>query len=422
MKNAMLVRILAVTLVAAAGSCAMAQDAITLFGQTYRVQRLDYSQQVGFPGVTFPSDTVKLFEVEGAHWLGNDKLLMSADDMTDLFIGEPDNWIVEINVVTGPGGVVSLTPSRRLVTVADFDLNPGGITVNNSPTGLGANGNLVVGGNDGFLSAFALNGTNSGSLLQTNTNQLCPVQSGGCLVNITGTNFNLEDITFVPAIGNRPAQLMTINQDLGGLDITGVERRGTNGALLGSFPVGGTVFPALAGGVSKGITYMPDSPKLPAQIRRPEGVLLVSFDRGFPALQAFDIDGNLIATEILTTTGTPQPPFRLDMIGCSLRLHLESLAADPITGRLFLVNQGNFNACNYMWVLTPACASDIAGPGPSVGPDGELTADDIILFISWFTSGNTQADIASPGPTAGADGEFTADDVILFISRFTNGC
>jgi probable HAF family extracellular repeat protein len=71
----------------------------------------------------------------------------------------------------------------------------------------------------------------------------------------------------------------------------------------------------------------------------------------------------------------------------------------------------------------PCCGpSDIAGPGPSVGPDGELTADDVILFINWFTNGNPLADIAGPGPSVGPDGEFTADDVILFIGWFSAGC
>jgi hypothetical protein len=71
-----------------------------------------------------------------------------------------------------------------------------------------------------------------------------------------------------------------------------------------------------------------------------------------------------------------------------------------------------------------ACGpSDIAGPGPVSGHDGELTADDVIFFISAFTAGNLAlADIAGPGPVAGGDGELTADDVILFIGRFTAGC
>jgi len=74
------------------------------------------------------------------------------------------------------------------------------------------------------------------------------------------------------------------------------------------------------------------------------------------------------------------------------------------------------------FVVLPCGASDIAGPGPSIGADGELTADDVIQFISWFTSGDARADVAGPGPSVGGDGEFTADDVILFINRFTAGC
>jgi len=74
------------------------------------------------------------------------------------------------------------------------------------------------------------------------------------------------------------------------------------------------------------------------------------------------------------------------------------------------------------WVSRGCVQSDIASPGPAVGPDGELTADDVILFISWFSGDDFRADIASPGPAAGGDGEFTADDIILFINRFTAGC
>jgi hypothetical protein len=65
--------------------------------------------------------------------------------------------------------------------------------------------------------------------------------------------------------------------------------------------------------------------------------------------------------------------------------------------------------------------ADIAGPGPTVGADSEYTADDIILFINWFTSNDPRADVAGPGPTPIVDNELTADDVIFFISAFTGG-
>jgi hypothetical protein len=75
-----------------------------------------------------------------------------------------------------------------------------------------------------------------------------------------------------------------------------------------------------------------------------------------------------------------------------------------------------------LWQPSPCGAADIASPGPVVGADGELTADDVLQFISWFTAGDARADIAVPGPAAGSDGEFTADDILLFIGRFTAGC
>jgi hypothetical protein len=77
---------------------------------------------------------------------------------------------------------------------------------------------------------------------------------------------------------------------------------------------------------------------------------------------------------------------------------------------------------NSSLVRVRACPPDVAGPGPTVGRDGELTADDIIQFINWFTSGDGRADVAGPGPSRGSDGEFTADDIIQFVSDFTQGC
>ena len=70
-----------------------------------------------------------------------------------------------------------------------------------------------------------------------------------------------------------------------------------------------------------------------------------------------------------------------------------------------------------------ACSlSDVAGAGPSLRADGELTADDIIVFIRWFVGGDTRADIARSGQQPTPDGEFTADDIIFFVSRFAAGC
>jgi agmatine/peptidylarginine deiminase len=68
------------------------------------------------------------------------------------------------------------------------------------------------------------------------------------------------------------------------------------------------------------------------------------------------------------------------------------------------------------------CIGDTASPGQVPARDGELTADDVIVFIARFTALDPAADIAGPGQSVGGDNEFTADDVLLFVNRFTAGC
>jgi ELWxxDGT repeat protein len=132
--------------------------------------------------------------------------------------------------------------------------------------------------------------------------------------------------------------------------------------------------------------------------------------------------GNELYRVVLNGSGVPT--------GAELVADLNSTgSSDPrnfrvLGNKLFFAANDGVNG-EELWLLSTivACTqSDVAGPGPTVGADGELTADDIIQFISWFTANNPLADIASPGPVAGADGELTADDIILFITRFTAGC
>jgi CubicO group peptidase (beta-lactamase class C family) len=73
-------------------------------------------------------------------------------------------------------------------------------------------------------------------------------------------------------------------------------------------------------------------------------------------------------------------------------------------------------------VRGPVCEPDVAGAGLGVGGDGELTADDLIVFVNWFAAGDKRADIAGPGLAATSDQELTADDIIVFVSSFTRGC
>ncbi|MGH7130906.1 MAG: GC-type dockerin domain-anchored protein [Phycisphaerales bacterium] len=73
---------------------------------------------------------------------------------------------------------------------------------------------------------------------------------------------------------------------------------------------------------------------------------------------------------------------------------------------------------------TAACnRADVAGLGGVSGPDHQLTADDIVLFLSsYFSSTLAIADIAGLGGSAGADGQLTVDDLVLFLAAFFSPC
>ncbi len=73
-------------------------------------------------------------------------------------------------------------------------------------------------------------------------------------------------------------------------------------------------------------------------------------------------------------------------------------------------------------VELPACLADVAGPNQSIGADGELTADDIIVFLSWYFGADPRANIAGPNQSPIPDNTFTADDIIVFLSRYFGGC
>ncbi|MGH7132156.1 MAG: GC-type dockerin domain-anchored protein [Phycisphaerales bacterium] len=73
--------------------------------------------------------------------------------------------------------------------------------------------------------------------------------------------------------------------------------------------------------------------------------------------------------------------------------------------------------------VTPCNAADVAGLGGSVGPDGQLTADDVVVYLAAFFGNNLAvADIAVLGGGTGHDGLLTADDIIYFLSRFFSPC
>ncbi|MCU0688623.1 MAG: hypothetical protein MUE97_02625, partial [Phycisphaerales bacterium] len=68
------------------------------------------------------------------------------------------------------------------------------------------------------------------------------------------------------------------------------------------------------------------------------------------------------------------------------------------------------------------CPADVAGSNQSLGADGQLTADDIIVFLGWYFSNNMLADLSGPNQSPPIDGVLTADDIIVFLNGYFAGC
>ncbi len=93
----------------------------------------------------------------------------------------------------------------------------------------------------------------------------------------------------------------------------------------------------------------------------------------------------------------------------------------PVAGAS-LVQGGQLSAM-FVPEAVRLCEADLAGPGQQPRPDGELTADDIIVYINAFFNNNIAvADLASAGQIRKPDGQLTADDIIVYINRFFANC
>ncbi|MGH7131347.1 MAG: GC-type dockerin domain-anchored protein [Phycisphaerales bacterium] len=71
--------------------------------------------------------------------------------------------------------------------------------------------------------------------------------------------------------------------------------------------------------------------------------------------------------------------------------------------------------------VLPRMLADVAAQGGTLGPDGVLTVDDIVVYLSLFFSGSNLADCAALGGGSEPDGVLTVDDLVAFLSGFFSG-
>jgi hypothetical protein len=70
----------------------------------------------------------------------------------------------------------------------------------------------------------------------------------------------------------------------------------------------------------------------------------------------------------------------------------------------------------------PRCIADVDDGSGTGTPDGGVTIDDLIYYLSSFEAGVTCADVDDGSTTGTIDGGVTIDDLIYYLTRFEAGC
>ncbi len=72
--------------------------------------------------------------------------------------------------------------------------------------------------------------------------------------------------------------------------------------------------------------------------------------------------------------------------------------------------------------LGAACVADVDDGTGTGTPDGGVTIDDLLFYLSVYTLGDSRADVDDGSSTGTRDGGVTIDDLLFFVARYADGC
>jgi hypothetical protein len=112
---------------------------------------------------------------------------------------------------------------------------------------------------------------------------------------------------------------------------------------------------------------------------------------------------------------------------CNIRQSLVSAHVD--LGVPYLIRIGGYNGTQGSGIFNinlvpdpPACVADVDDGSGTGTPDGGVTIDDLIYYLSLFENGDIGADVDDGSGTGTPDGGVTIDDLIYYLTRFEAGC
>ncbi|QQS08366.1 MAG: hypothetical protein IPK69_10235 [Phycisphaerales bacterium] len=108
---------------------------------------------------------------------------------------------------------------------------------------------------------------------------------------------------------------------------------------------------------------------------------------------------------------------------------LQSEVTIPVVdGAHYLIRIGGFNGAEGHGTLTldftpaPTCVADVDDGTGSGTPDGGVTVDDLLYYLTIYGQGALAADVDDGSGTGTTDGGVTVDDLLYYLTRFNAGC
>ena len=135
--------------------------------------------------------------------------------------------------------------------------------------------------------------------------------------------------------------------------------------------------------------------------------------------------------DYLTAHGVSMSGIDESLDGTLRPAELGTVSADGRTfaGHGYIVKadfEGNPYDAEVIWTarIPIRCGpADIAGLGGTPDWDGQLTPDDLIIYLSSYFAGDlASADLTDAGGAGPADGTLSPDDLVMFLTRFFAGC
>ena len=76
----------------------------------------------------------------------------------------------------------------------------------------------------------------------------------------------------------------------------------------------------------------------------------------------------------------------------------------------------------YIATLGTSCAADLASGAGLAIPDGAVTIEDLLYYVSVYSESRLEADLDDGSGTGTSDGGVTIDDLLYFLVRYEAGC